>query len=36
MRYGSVATNFGEWIAFRLGKVPLPILDTLLGDAIRR
>lgn len=31
MRYGSVATNVGEWLAFRLGQVPLPILDTVLG-----
>lgn len=31
MRYGSQATNVGEWVAFRLGKVPVPILDLLLG-----
>jgi hypothetical protein len=31
MRYGAAITNLGEWIALRLGLVPLPILDTLLG-----
>src|SRR4051794_30058828 len=31
MRYGSQATNVGEWLAFRLGKAPVPILDVLLG-----
>jgi hypothetical protein len=31
MRYGSIASNVGEWLAFRLGKAPLPILDVLLG-----
>jgi hypothetical protein len=31
MRYGAVETNLGEWLALKLGKVPLPILDVLLG-----
>lgn len=31
MRYGSQATSLGEWVAFRLGKVPVPILDVMLG-----
>jgi hypothetical protein len=31
VRYGAVQTNIGEWVALKLGKVPLPILDVLLG-----
>lgn len=31
MRYGPVPTNVKEWVALRLGVVPVPILDTLLG-----
>lgn len=31
MRYGAVGTNLGDWIAFGLGRIPFPVLDTLLG-----
>ena len=31
MRYGSQPSSLLEWFAFKSGKVPLPILDTLLA-----
>ncbi len=31
MRYGAAAENPPEWIAFKMGLVPLPILDTVIG-----
>jgi O-methyltransferase domain len=31
MRYGTNASNVGEWLALKLGKVPLPILDVVLA-----
>ena len=30
MRYGSVPRSFPEWLAFKAGVVPIPILDTVL------
>ncbi|MDB4975882.1 MAG: O-methyltransferase family 2 [Myxococcaceae bacterium] len=31
MRYGTIPTRAAEWLALRLGQVPTPMLDTLLG-----
>lgn len=36
MRYGATPRNFGEWMAFRLGKVPVPILDVVLAPVQMR
>lgn len=31
MRFGAAATNLPEWLAMKMGLVPLPILDVLIG-----
>lgn len=36
MRYGAAATNPPEWVAFKLGLVPHPILDVIVAPTQAR
>ena len=36
MRYGTIASAVGEWLALKLGKIPLPILDVVIGPTQAR